>query len=141
MKYLVLFAWLATAITAAPTAPTKGTIEWTPTLAGYFDVVFQYIQQARAVGAAEPKCDLSSASMAIAPTPLPPPAGLTLEHVAVGRGVQVSIFCRLPLQRPRIESHRTIHVPMPPRRLQQSAPSHDSTTLPVWRPPIPISWP
>jgi len=51
------------------------------------DVVFHYIQQAKA-GAASPTCDLSNAAMPVAPTPLPTPSGLTLEHVALGRGVQ-----------------------------------------------------
>ncbi|KAK5554981.1 hypothetical protein LTR46_007185 [Exophiala xenobiotica] len=86
MKYLFSLACLATSILAAP-APPKGTFEWTPTLAGYMDVVFHYIQQAKA-GAASPTCDLSNAAMPVAPTPLPTPSGLSLEHVALGRGVQ-----------------------------------------------------
>lgn len=89
MKHSILFASLASTIVAAPI--TSGTFEWTPTLAGYFDVVFQYIQQAKAPGAPSPTCDLSRASMPIAPTPLPSPDGMILEHVAVGRGVQVCV--------------------------------------------------
>ncbi|KIW18829.1 hypothetical protein PV08_03118 [Exophiala spinifera] len=86
MKSLFTIACLATSVLAAP-APPKGTFEWTPTLAGYMDVVFSYIQAAKA-GAPSPTCDLSKAAMPVAPTPLPTPAGLTLDHVALGRGVQ-----------------------------------------------------
>ncbi|KAK3117817.1 hypothetical protein LTR53_000366 [Teratosphaeriaceae sp. CCFEE 6253] len=40
-------------------------------------------------GSNPPTCDLSQASMPVAPTPLPAPAaGLSLSHVAVGRGTQ-----------------------------------------------------
>ncbi|KAI1609220.1 ureidoglycolate dehydrogenase [Exophiala viscosa] len=86
MKYLIPLACLATSILAAPTP--AGTYEWTPTLAGYMDVVFRYIQEAKATGGA-PTCDLSNAVLPVAPVPLPTPgANLTLEHVALGRGVQ-----------------------------------------------------
>ncbi|KAJ9616672.1 hypothetical protein H2200_000391 [Cladophialophora chaetospira] len=78
---------MATTLMAAPVAPNQ--FEWTPTLAGYFDVVFQYMQQAKGPGGRPSRtCDLSRAAMPIAPTPLPFPPGLVLEHVAVGRGVQ-----------------------------------------------------
>lgn len=90
MKYLIPLAFLAPSILAAPTA-SKGTYEWTPTLAGYMDVVFRYIQEAKDTGAAL-TCDLSAAVIPNAPQPLPSPSNLTLEHVALGRGVQVSIL-------------------------------------------------
>jgi len=86
MKYSILLASLATTIAAAPVSPNN--FEWTPTLAGYFNVVFQYIQQSKAPGRPTATCDLSRASMPIAPTPLPMPTGLVLEHVAIGRGTQ-----------------------------------------------------
>ncbi|EXJ95096.1 hypothetical protein A1O1_00215 [Capronia coronata CBS 617.96] len=87
MRYAVLLASMATTLLAAPTL-TRDTMAWTPTLAGYFDVVYSYIQQARATGGSPPACDLSKAAMPIAPTPLPTPDGLKLVHVAIGRGVQ-----------------------------------------------------
>ncbi|KIW88160.1 uncharacterized protein Z519_11271 [Cladophialophora bantiana CBS 173.52] len=86
MKYSMLLASLAPTLMAAPL--THDTFEWTPTLAGYFDVVFQYMQQAKSPGQPSATCDLSRAAMPIAPTPLPNPTGLILEHVAVGRGIQ-----------------------------------------------------
>ncbi|OAL39058.1 hypothetical protein AYO20_01809 [Fonsecaea nubica] len=86
MKYTMLLASLAPTLMAAPL--TRDAFEWTPTLAGYFDVVFQYMQQAKTPGSPSPTCDVSKAAMPIAPTPLPSPSGLVLEHVAVGRGVQ-----------------------------------------------------
>ncbi|KIX07351.1 uncharacterized protein Z518_02004 [Rhinocladiella mackenziei CBS 650.93] len=98
MKYFLLLASLASIILAAPTPPA-GTFEWTPTLAGYFDIVFQYIQRAKAAGTPSSRCDLSRAAMPIAPTPLPNPSGLTLEHVAVGRGVQ-NYTCANPTATP-----------------------------------------
>ncbi|EXJ61920.1 hypothetical protein A1O7_02351 [Cladophialophora yegresii CBS 114405] len=84
MKYSILLASMATTLIAAPVQST-----WTPALAGYYDVVFQYIQKAKAEGrAASSTCDLSRAVMPVAPTPLPFPPGMVLEHVALGRGVQ-----------------------------------------------------
>jgi hypothetical protein len=87
MKYSMIIASMATTLMAAPVAPNQ--FEWTPTLAGYFDVVFQYMQQAKTPGRPAATCDLSRVAMPIATTPLPFPPGLVLEHVAVGRGVQV----------------------------------------------------
>ena len=88
---------MATTLLAAPVAQNQ--FEWTPTLAGYFEVVFQYMQQAKAPGQPTATCDLSKAAMPVAPTPLPTPAGLVLEHVAVGRGVQVrqSLHWSIPM--------------------------------------------
>ena len=93
MKYLAVFATLAATILAAPTAPdSKGTTEWTPALAGYFDVVYKHIQEARQNGVDPPTCDLSKASLPVAPTPFPILADYVLEHVAIGRGTQVCFF-------------------------------------------------
>ena len=130
MKYLFSLACLATSILAAP-APPKGTFEWTPTLAGYMDVVFQYIQQAKA-GGASPTCDLSKAAMPVAPTPLPTPSGLTLEHVALGRGVQVSLLLDPTRGSFTDASNRIIPVPTPQQRRPRSGQLHVSTTHHVW---------
>ncbi|KAI9791409.1 MAG: hypothetical protein M1816_003977 [Peltula sp. TS41687] len=64
---------------------------WTPVVRAYFEAVGKKFAKAREApnfpGA--PPCDLSKAMMPIAPTPLPPPSdGLTLTHVAIGRGTQ-----------------------------------------------------
>lgn len=90
MRYAILLASLATTLLAAPTHTQRDTAKWTPALAGYFDVVYRYIQEAKATADSPPTCDLSKAVMPVAPTPLPAPDGLNLVHVAIGRGVQVS---------------------------------------------------
>jgi hypothetical protein len=72
-------------------APTT-TYDWSPALAEFYSVVDRHIQQARAAPnfPQAPACDLSQASMPVAPTPLPAPnLGDVLGHVAIGRGVQV----------------------------------------------------
>lgn len=95
MKYLTVFATLAATVLAAPApAPAKGTTEWTPALAGYFDVVYKHIQEARQNGANPPTCDLSKAALPAAPTPLPILDSYILEHVAIGRGTQVAFLLR-----------------------------------------------
>jgi hypothetical protein len=129
MKYSMLLASMATTLMAAPVAPYQ--FEWTPTLAGYFDVVFQYMQQAKTPGRPPVTCDLSRAAMPVAPTPLPFPPGLVLEHVAVGRGVQVRIV-HPALSIPSVtDKHRTIHVPMPQRLPPPSVQSRGSTMPPA----------
>ncbi|KAH8652500.1 hypothetical protein BX600DRAFT_553870 [Xylariales sp. PMI_506] len=82
----------ACTVMAAPTWPSlnlnavqPGSLE---TVSDYFNMLAQKVQQSRTMSTA-PVCDLSKAVMAQAPTPLPSPsAGLTLKHVAVGRGTQ-----------------------------------------------------
>ena len=88
MKNLSLFTLGALAsISAAGADPYA----WSPALAGYYDAVANHIQKAKASGTSDPpSCDLSQVKLPVAPTPLPSPDGLTLVHVAVGRGVQVS---------------------------------------------------
>jgi hypothetical protein len=117
MKYSILLASMATTLMAAPVAPNQ--FEWTPSMAGYFDVVFQYMQQAKTPGRPAGTCDLSKAAMPVAPTPLPFAPSLVLEHVAIGRGVQVG-DSHAASQYSQTNIHRTTHVPMPrqpPRRL------------------------
>ncbi|KAH8815841.1 hypothetical protein F5884DRAFT_773843 [Xylogone sp. PMI_703] len=86
--------WVASALCAvafsAPTLPfkTDSTAGATNILSEYFSLLGSKVQEGR--GAAPPVCDLSKAVMPVAsPTPLPPPSkGLTLKHVAIGRGTQ-----------------------------------------------------
>ncbi|RFU35742.1 hypothetical protein B7463_g608, partial [Scytalidium lignicola] len=88
--------WVASALCAAafaaPTLPFKTDSAAGATnmavLSEYFSLLGSKVQEGK--GAAPPVCDLSKAVMPIAsPTPLPPPsAGLTLKHVAIGRGTQ-----------------------------------------------------
>ena len=91
---LALSAFIATALTA-PTTGTDPTISytWSPELAQFYSAVDKHIQIARQQPTfpVPPPCDLTHASMPVAPTPLPSPAaGLVLQEVTIGRGVQVS---------------------------------------------------
>ncbi|KAI0124378.1 hypothetical protein BJ170DRAFT_639192 [Xylariales sp. AK1849] len=81
-----------TTITAAPTWPALNLNAAMPgslqSVSAYFNMLAQKVQESRSMAEA-PVCDLSKASMPVAPVALPPPsAGLTLKHVAVGRGTQ-----------------------------------------------------
>jgi len=88
--------WVVSALCAvalsAPTLPyeTKSTAGAAnmAVLSEYFSLLGSKVQAGR--GQTAPVCDLSNAVMPVAsPTPLPPPsAGLTLKHVAIGRGTQ-----------------------------------------------------
>lgn len=123
MRYLTLIAALAATTLAAPTPEAlRGSTEWTPTLAGYFDLVYKHIQDARGRGGRPPTCDLSKASLPVAPTPLEFPSDYILEHVAIGRGTQVSRHVSLSHDASALTRLRTILVPMPqqhqPRREQ-----------------------
>ncbi|KAI0169498.1 hypothetical protein GGR52DRAFT_469784 [Hypoxylon sp. FL1284] len=82
----------ASAVIAAPTWPA---INWDAaktdgldTVSEYFNMLAQKIEIGKLMSAA-PVCDLSKAQMSAAPEPLSPPSpGLTLKHVAIGRGTQ-----------------------------------------------------
>jgi hypothetical protein len=139
MKSSILSLLSLAALTIAappppPGAPGEGAYPWTPTLAGYYEQVAQHIQEARGRpgGPGAPSCDLSQATMPTAPTPLPSPDGLRLAHVALGRGVQVSIIFHLPLNS-KLTSFRIIPAQplVPKQHPQPSAQSHVSTTPPA----------
>ncbi|KAF8852925.1 hypothetical protein BDZ45DRAFT_707209 [Acephala macrosclerotiorum] len=87
--------WVASVLCAtALSAPTYSTsaaarpVEM-KVLSGYFQLLGRRVQDERNMAQA-PVCNMNNAVMPIAsPTPLPPPsAGLTLKHVAIGRGTQ-----------------------------------------------------
>ena len=97
MKASILaFSFCSALALAAPSANLETRQDdgysWTPTLAGYYEKVAQHIQDARNKPGFPnaPSCELSQATLPVAPTPLPSPDGLRLAHVALGRGVQVS---------------------------------------------------
>ncbi|XXH00443.1 hypothetical protein Hte_006788 [Hypoxylon texense] len=82
----------ASTVIAAPTWPAFNWDAAKPdglnTVSEYFNMLAQKIEIGKLMAAA-PVCDLSKAQMAIAPKPLDPPSpGLTLKHVAIGRGTQ-----------------------------------------------------
>ncbi|KAF2204916.1 hypothetical protein GQ43DRAFT_103021 [Delitschia confertaspora ATCC 74209] len=78
----LLLALAPATIFAAPT-PTI------PTLANLFDLERRGLSSAVVKALSNGGCDLSKVSMPTAPTPLPlPAAGLTLSHIALGRGIQ-----------------------------------------------------
>ncbi|KAH7198690.1 uncharacterized protein B0J16DRAFT_43679 [Fusarium flagelliforme] len=84
---------LAVTASAAPSFPvpivtdTRSAIDTLGSLSGYFNLVADKVKAAKAYGMA-PVCDLSQAKMALDGQLLPPRKGLTLKHVAVGRGTQ-----------------------------------------------------
>ncbi|KAI5867163.1 hypothetical protein GGS23DRAFT_164020 [Durotheca rogersii] len=82
----------ASTVTAAPIWPK---VNWDAAKTDGYDTVSEYfnmLAQKVAVGkllSIAPVCDLSKAKMPAAPEPLTPPSpGLTLSHVAIGRGTQ-----------------------------------------------------
>jgi hypothetical protein len=82
----------ASLISAAPTWPqlTPDSVSADPAAAvsEYFNLLASKVEAAKAQGIA-PTCDLAQAVLPQSPEPLEPPtAGLTLKHVAVGRGTQ-----------------------------------------------------
>ncbi|KAL9944561.1 hypothetical protein D7B24_006941 [Verticillium nonalfalfae] len=83
---------LAATVLAAPRYPELEGDNTPPrsmeAMSEYFTLLASKVQASRYTTRA-PSCDLSQARMPIAPEPLPPVSeGLTLKHVAVGRGTQ-----------------------------------------------------
>ncbi|KAH6654999.1 hypothetical protein BKA67DRAFT_656965 [Truncatella angustata] len=94
MRPSTLLAAALGAITtiAAPTWPSLNTNAAQPgsldTVSAYFNMLATKVQEGRQMAVA-PVCDLSTVKLPEAPVPLPSvSAGLTLKHVAVGRGTQ-----------------------------------------------------
>jgi hypothetical protein len=90
----VIVSALATLASAAPAEPRldlKGMpnpADAIDNLSAYFNLLAARVQAAK-VMAVPPKCDLSKAVMPVAPVALPAPSqGLSVHHVAVGRGTQ-----------------------------------------------------
>jgi len=85
--------WIASALCtvglSAPTLPPSAAPPGDMTvLSDYFNLLASKVDASRSLSSA-PVCDLSQASMPVAPTPLPGvSAGLALKHVAIGRGTQ-----------------------------------------------------
>ena len=94
MKTTTLLLAVASLALSAPTKSLVGEVsKWSPELAAFYSTVGKHVQEVRSTQGygSSPTCDLSTAQMPLAPTPLPlPDAGLSLKHVAIGRGVQVS---------------------------------------------------
>ncbi|KAH7242392.1 hypothetical protein BKA59DRAFT_456970 [Fusarium tricinctum] len=84
---------LAVTASAAPTYPkvtvtdTRSAIDTLGSLSGYFNLVADKVKAVKVSGMA-PVCDLSLAKMPLDGQLLPPAKGLTLKHVAIGRGTQ-----------------------------------------------------
>lgn len=117
----------------------KDKYDWAPALERYYQAVGKHVAEIRTakdVSNILSTCDLTQAVQPVAPSPLPAPAaGLSLAHVALGRGTQVSdtlclcaltehqlTFIRITLAR---ERHRRMH-----RR--SSAPQHRYTMHPAY---------
>jgi hypothetical protein len=85
---------LASVALAQPTFNERSTLGWTAPLARFYQAIDVVIRDAKASESYPnpPGCDMSKASMPTAPSPLPSPDSNTyLRHVAIGRGIQVSI--------------------------------------------------
>ncbi|KAK0651767.1 hypothetical protein B0T16DRAFT_321564 [Cercophora newfieldiana] len=92
LSTLLLSALSATVVYGAPSFPDLNLGAASPdgieTMTEYFTMLAAKVQQSRLMSAA-PVCDLSKAVMPEAPVPLPAVSkGLTLKHVAIGRGTQ-----------------------------------------------------
>jgi len=89
----LLLVSIASLALSAPTKSLLGEVsEWSPELAAFYSTVDKHVQEVRSTAnyGSSPTCDLSAAQMPQAPTPLPlPDPGLSLRHVAIGRGIQV----------------------------------------------------
>jgi Protein of unknown function (DUF2990) len=97
----LLVACLASIVLAAPsqTIDERGIFSWSAPLARFYQEVDKTIQEAKRSPnyPNPPPCDMSKASMPVAPTPLPSPDPDTfLSHIAIGRGVQVRPFYPFP---------------------------------------------
>ncbi|EAA32042.2 hypothetical protein GE21DRAFT_8114 [Neurospora crassa] len=89
---LFLSALSVSSIMAAPLLPEinahSAPADSLKKISEYFNLLAVKIQQSK-FESAVPTCDLSKVVMPQAPSPLPPPSfGLTLRHVALGRGTQ-----------------------------------------------------
>ncbi|GJN67267.1 hypothetical protein PLIIFM63780_004708 [Purpureocillium lilacinum] len=90
----VLVSALAATVQAAPAFPGLNLkdvpypVNALDSMSAYFNAIAAKVQAARLLSEA-PSCDLSKAQMPLGPDGLLPPApGLTVRHVAVGRGTQ-----------------------------------------------------
>lgn len=90
--FFFFISLLASLALAAPTShEDRDVLDWSPTLAEFYSRVESHIHAVKRTSTfSNLVCDLSDAQMPAAPTPLPAPLqGLTVKHVAIGRGVQV----------------------------------------------------
>lgn len=90
MQYLLLLLTSLAALGSSATIQKRGEAPWRAPVRAYFEAVGQEL---RAIQASDerPVCDFSSAQLPVTDSsPLPPPSeGLSVYHVAVGRGTQV----------------------------------------------------
>jgi len=85
---LITIALSAFAV-AAPTFPQAEGVAERSAVDQYFNLVSKAVATVKRAGSPAPVYDISKAMMPAAPIPLPgPSAGLTLKHVAIGRGTQ-----------------------------------------------------
>ncbi|CAJ2508101.1 Uu.00g092870.m01.CDS01 [Anthostomella pinea] len=92
VSILLAAALGASSIVAAPTWPSLNWDAAKPdgleTVSEYFNMLALKVEAGKQLSSA-PVCDMSKAVMPVAPKPLATPtAGLTLKHVAIGRGTQ-----------------------------------------------------
>lgn len=103
MKYILPLLTSLAALTSSATIQKRTEAPWREPIRAYFEAVGQELRSIRASGTTRPVCDFSSADMPVADSsPLPPPSeGLSVYHVAVGRGTQVwHILHLIPANQP-----------------------------------------
>lgn len=132
MKYILLVLTSLAALGSSASIQRRNESSWRAPVRAYFEAVGDELKAIKASKATPPVCDFSSAELPVTDSfPLPPPSeGLSVYHVAVGRGTQVR-----PKGRPSPANHsmliplsRTTPVRPPQRPRRPSAPLPDYTT-------------
>lgn len=91
MQYTLLLLTSLAALGSSAVIQKRSTSPWGAPIRAYFEAVGQELKAIKAAKNETPVCDFSSAQLPVADnSPLPSPSeGLSLYHVAVGRGTQV----------------------------------------------------
>lgn len=140
---LLLLSSLA-ALASSAAIRRRSESPWPPAVRDFFAEVDLQIRTAKSSRSTVPKCDLSAAVLpTTTASPLPPPSdGLSVYHVAIGRGTQVRNPPPCPVNQV-LTVRRTIRAipPIPLQRRPRSVPSQRYTTPPALPPNTPRSWP
>lgn len=92
MQYLLLLLTSLAALGSSAAIQKRGEAPWRAPVRAYFEAVGEELKAIQALPDDQrPVCDFSSAQLPVADSsPLPPPSeGLSVYHVAIGRGTQV----------------------------------------------------
>lgn len=132
MKYILMVLTSLAALGSSAAIRNRNESSLRAPVRAYFEAVGKELKRIKALKATRPVCDFSAAVLPVADSsPLPPPSeGLSVYHVAVGRGTQV-----WPRGKPSPAKHsmlipldRTTPVRPPQQPRRPSAPLPDYTT-------------